>query len=138
MSVTFEDKYRVVKELFNEYGVDHVEITDKKLKVTRRHYREIAGDVPQPVIVNVINRNTVSIQLNTSIDKILEEVKQAYDSKKYREAKRHLNQIAKELGNTAPDKNVLKKGVEWAARFGEKVFWQLLPLIIQHYGKLGI
>ena len=138
MSVTFEDKYRVVKELFNEYGVDHVEITDRKLKVTRKHYREIAGDAPQPVIVNVINQNTIKIQLNTSIDKILEEVKQEYDSKKYREAKKHLNRIDKELQNTEPNKIILRKGIEWAARFGEKVFWQLLPLILQHYERLGI
>jgi len=42
------------------------------------------------------------------------------------------------LQKAEPNKIILRKEIEWAAKFGEKVFWQLLPLLLQHYEKLGI
>jgi len=135
--LTLKDKVKVVKELFDE-GAESIEISGGDLKVTKRQYRQIVGDSPQSVVVSVINQNTIQMQLNISIRQILEEVKQSYDDNKYKEAKKHLSQIEKELRKKNPDKSILKKGILWAAKFGERVFWQLLPLIIQHYGKLGV
>lgn len=135
--LTLKDKVKVVKELFGE-GAESIEISGDDLKVTKRQYRQIVGDSPQSVVVSVINQNTIQMQLNISIRQILEEVKQSYDDKKYKEAKKNLSQIEKELRKKNPDKSILKKGILWAAKFGERVFWQLLPLIIQHYDKLGV
>lgn len=137
---TWKEKIKAARQLFDEYDVDWVEISNEKetVKVTRRQNgRSVAKDT-KPVVINVINQNTIQMQVNVSIQKILEEVKQEYDPKKYRQAKEQLKQIEKELKKDNPDKGILKKGILWAAKFGEKIFWQLLPLIIQHYDKLAI
>ncbi len=136
-NITLEDKVRVVERLF-EKGAETIEIFGDDLKVTKRQYNEIVGKSPQSVVVNVVSKNTFQMELNITFPKILEEVKQTSTPEKYRVAKKHLTEIEKELKKKEPDKSILKRGILWAAKFSERVFWQLLPLIIKHYDKISI
>ncbi len=77
--------------------------------------------------VTLINQNTIAITLNLSLPQLIEKAQSD-------EEKEKLTELSDELN--LPNKNWDKiKGILiWAANFSKDLFFQLLPIILKHYG----
>lgn len=77
--------------------------------------------------VTVINNQTVAITINQSLQQIIEQASTP-------EEKAKLKELSEELEKANKDWGKIKGILKWALDFSEKLFFQLLPIILKNYG----
>ncbi len=78
-------------------------------------------------IITVINQNTMAVTLNLTLSQLIEKSTDETEKEK-------LIELDKEL--KSPNKNweKIKSILVWVADFSKDLFFQLLPIILKHYG----
>jgi hypothetical protein len=79
------------------------------------------------IAVSVINNNTIAVTINQSIQQLI-------DSSSNDEVKEKLAELQEELRKPEKDWSKIKSILKWALDFSEKLFFQLLPIILKQYG----
>lgn len=79
------------------------------------------------VQISLVNNQTVAITSNTNIQMLIDEAKS-------KEEKEQLSYLKEEIEKPKKDWNKIKTVLIWALNFSEKLFFQLLPIILKHYG----
>ncbi len=77
--------------------------------------------------ISVINQNTVAVTVNQSIQQII-------DNAETDEEKEKLTELKSELEKPQKDWGKIRGILKWALDFSEKLFFQLLPILLKHYG----
>lgn len=77
--------------------------------------------------ITLVNNQTVAITSNTNIQMLIDEAKS-------KEEKEQLNLLKEEIERPKKDWMKIKAILIWALNFSEKLFFQLLPIILKHYG----
>lgn len=77
--------------------------------------------------VTVINNQTVAVTINQSLPQMIEQASTP-------EEKAKLKELNEELEKPNRDWGKIKGILKWALDFSEKLFFQLLPIILKHYG----
>jgi|GEM_PF-2271258 len=80
----------------------------------------------QPAIT-LINQNTIAITLNFSLQQLI-------DKSQSREEKEKLILLEQELSEPNKNWDSIKSILIWAANFSKELFFQLLPIMLKHYG----
>jgi len=79
--------------------------------------------------VSVINHNTIAITISQDIQQLI-------DSSANDEEKEKLAELQTELKKPVKDWGKIKSVLKWTLDFSEKLFFQLLPIILKQYGGL--
>lgn len=77
--------------------------------------------------ITVINQNTVAVTVSQTIPQIIEKAEGA-------EEKEKLEELQKELEKPEKDWSKIRAILKWVLDFSEKLFFQLLPILLKHYG----
>ncbi len=75
--------------------------------------------------VMVINRNTVALTVTQSLEQIIQNASEKEKAK--------LEELKVELEKPEKDWSKIKAILKWALDFSERLFFQLLPIILKHY-----
>ncbi len=82
---------------------------------------------PTGPTISVINQNTIAITISQDIQQLI-------DSSSNSEEKEKLSELKGELAKSSKDWNKIKPILVWAINFSEKLFFQLLPIILKNTG----
>ncbi len=77
--------------------------------------------------ISVINNNTIAVTINQSIQQLIE-------SSTNDEEKEKLTELQEELKKPEKDWTKVKTILKWTLDFSEKLFFQLLPIVLKQYG----
>lgn len=81
-------------------------------------------------LVSVINTNTIAITITQTLPQLIQNATSEEEKEKLRELDAELNKQHKNWDR-------IKDILSWAINFSEKLFFQLLPIILKHYGYLS-
>lgn len=90
--------------------------------------------------INNVQNQKVDVSVVINIDQIIqttiEKIKaDEPDEQRVREAEENLNALKDEVKKENPQWSTIKKILEWALNFGRDVFIQILPILLEKYGK---
>ena len=87
------------------------------------------------VQVTLINENKIAIDVQFSVSQLIEKIGDdpTLTQKQKSEASQQLTKLDTELKKPNPNWGAIKKILNWALNFGERVFLQILPIILKHY-----
>jgi hypothetical protein len=131
------DSYKVTTTY--EYGESNIKTSILRTKIgSIMGFLEGEFDLlPQQTVssganptVSVINNNTIAITINQSLQQLIENAESE-------ESKEQLTDLSEELNKSNKDWGKIKTILAWALNFSEKLFFQLLPIILKHYGYIG-
>ncbi len=126
-----KSKAKVILDLL-DHGAEEVEITGTDIKVVRKKGTKKSASGPTQ-IVNVHTQATahsssaIELRLNLAFLELKENYK---ESKRLDEIDEKQKILEKELAKTKPNKNTLKKILQWALDFGWDIFVRIAPIII--------
>ncbi|SRR5258708_22481909 len=77
--------------------------------------------------VSIINSQTLALTINQTLQQLIEKSKEGVE-------KENLKQLKEELEKPQKDWTKIKALLKWSIDFSEKLFFQLLPIVLKHYG----
>ena len=136
MDEELKAKAEVIRDLLAQ-GVEEVSIIGTDIKVVRKKasesHQQITGANKQNINVNVLAQasaqSTTTLVLRLNLSRL--ELKDNYkNDKRLFEIEKKLDMLEKEIAKASPNKNTLKKILQWALNFGWDVFLKIAPIVI--------